>query len=255
MRSGQLLPASRSPLKDFIEPFLYPHNLFLFGLVIAALRYKKIGLWFLVIWFYAFGNGWVANQVRDWYGSEISQAEVPTNFNGDFVVLGCGGDETSIPDCAKSRLDQVANAVGARLDPVTIHMTTLYCTPYLNYLKAKVPPQTRFDCFHGGETTYHEFFNLDQSLDHAKSFVFVTSDYHAFRVHKLAQSYGLNGVVVAAPSSTFRPVNCRASCYLTVNLSNFDLFAKLTAEMSSYLVYSSTARWTRWYKEPPQPTR
>lgn len=245
----------RFALKDFIEPFLYPHNLFLIGLVVAALRYKKLGLWLLVVWFYSFGNGWIANQVRDWYGSEISQADVPSQFKGDFVVLGCGGDDVSLPECAKNRLEQVANAAGARLDPVTIHMTTLYCGPYLNYLKDKVPAHVTLDCFHGGETTYHEFYNLNNRLDHAKSFVFVTSDYHAFRVHKLAQSYGFESVVVAAPTSTFRAVNCRASCFMTVNLSNFDLFAKLTAEMTSYSVYSATARWTNWYKDTPMPTR
>lgn len=238
-------------MKDFIEPFLYPHNLFLIGLVIAAIRYKKWGLWLLVAWFYAFGNGWVANQVRAWYSSEISQVQVPTDFHGDFVVLGCGGDAVSLPDCAKSRLDQVANAASARLDPLTIHMTTLYCQPYLTYLRSKVPAHVQLNCMYGGETTYHEFYNLDQRLDHAKSYVFVTSDYHAFRVHQLAKAYGFEATTVAALSSTFRPVNCRASCFLTVNLSNFDLFAKLTAEFSSYATYQATARWTNWYKTPP----
>lgn len=242
-------------MKDFIEPFLYPHNLFLVALVVTAIRYKRWSLWLLVCWFYLFGNGWVANQVRFWYSSEISQSQVPINFNGDFVVLGCGGDATSIPDCAKSRLDQVANAVGTRLDPLTIHMTTRYCQPYLDYLRRKVREDVKLDCFHGGETTYHEFFNLNQRLDKSKALVFVTSDYHAYRVHKLASLYGFQATTVAALSSTFRPVNCRASCYLTVNLSNFDLFAKLTAEFSSYVTYSLTARWTDWYKVPPAPAQ
>ena len=53
-----------SVVKDLIEPFLYPHNLFLWGLLLAVLRYRKTGLLLLFVWFYAFGNGYAANQVR-----------------------------------------------------------------------------------------------------------------------------------------------------------------------------------------------
>ncbi|MBU1437823.1 MAG: hypothetical protein KKF79_10690, partial [Gammaproteobacteria bacterium] len=62
------------------------------------------------------------------------------------------------------------------------------------------------------------------------------------------EQYLFDAQVFASPSSTFRQVNCGAVCFLTVNLSNYDLFAKLTAEMSSYYVYAMTKGWLNWYK-------
>lgn len=235
-------------MKDFLEPLLYPHNILLWGLVLAAIRYRKLGLWLLVIWYYGFGNGYVANQVRAWYNQHIQQSAPPAGFTGDFVVLGCGGSATDLPECAKKRLDQVAEFVTNRQDVVHITMTTLYCQPYLDYLQAKVPASSVLSCFHGGATTYHEFYNLDKRLERGRSYAFITSDYHAYRVKQLATRYQFEHVVIAAPSSTYRPVNCSANCWLTVNLSNLDFFAKLSSEMLSYTIYRLTADWTDWYK-------
>lgn len=235
-------------MKDLIEPFLYPHNLFLWGLLFAVLRYRKTGLLLLFVWFYAFGNGYVANQVRHWYNSVISVDTVAADFNGNYVVLGCGGSATAIPDCARSRLDQLSSLITNRSDQPTVHITTLFCQPYLDYLRPKIPADVQLDCFYGGATTYHEFYQLADRLDRRHPLVFVSSDYHAFRVKQLADQYLFNAKVFASPSSTFRPVNCGAVCFLTVNLSNYDLFAKLTAEMSSFYVYDLTKGWTDWYK-------
>lgn len=237
-------------MKDFIEPFLYPHNLFLWGLLLAALRYRKTGLWLLLLWFYAFGNGYLANQVRHWYYQTVSSTEVPADYRGDFVVLGCGGTATTLPDCARSRLDQVAAVLSGPQAAATVHMTTLYCQPYLDYLRAKVAAQVQLNCFHGGDTTYHEFYSLNQRLDKTKPLVFISSDYHAYRIKKLAAQYQFAATVVAAPSSTFRQVNCGLGCFMTVNLSNYDLFAKLTAEMSSYFVYWLSQDWISWESTP-----
>jgi hypothetical protein len=233
-------------VKDFIEPFLYPHNLFFWGLVFAAIHYRKVGLWLLVLWFYIFGNGYVANQVRSWYYQQVSSASVAADFRGDFVVLGCGGTESTLPDCAKNRLDQVAAVLSAPHTAVTVHMTTRYCQPYVDYLRQKVATDIQLNCFHGGDTTYHEFYSLNQKLNKQIPLVFISSDYHAYRIHKLAAQYQFEATVVAAPSSTFRQVNCGLGCFMTVNLSNFDLFAKLTAEMSSYFVYWLTQDWVSW---------
>jgi len=236
-------------VKDLIEPFLYPHNLFFWGLVFAAVRYRKWGLWLLLAWFYAFGNGWVANQVRYWYNAEIASTAFPADFTGNFMLPGCGGDARQIPDCAKARLTQLAELVNQTShDAPLIHITTLFCQPYLDYLQPLLKRETRLDCFHGGATTYHEFYTLNSRLDHKIPLWFVTSDYHAYRVHQLALQYGFNAKVYAAPSSTFRPVNCGTTCFLTVNLSNFDLFAKLSAEIASFYVYQLTHRFTDWYQ-------
>ncbi len=236
-------------VKDLIEPFLYPHNLFFWGLVVAAVRYRKPGLWLLLIWFYAFGNGWVANQVRNWYNADIASTQFQADFTGNFVLPGCGGTEQTLPDCAKARLTQLADLVNQTSHQAPlIHITTLFCQPYLDYLQPMLKREVRLDCFHGGATTYHEFYTLNTRLDHQIPLWFVTSDYHAYRVHQLAMQYGFTAKVYAAQSSTFKPVNCGATCFLTVNLSNFDLFAKLTAEISSFYVYKLTQRFTDWSK-------
>lgn len=236
-------------MKDLLEPFLYPHNLFFWGLVLAACHYRKKGLWLLLGWFYLFGNGWVANQVRYWYNSDIATTRFEQSFGGSFVMLGCGGDEQQLPDCAKARLQELATLVNqsSHQQPL-VHITTLYCQPYLAYLQPLLQREVRLDCFHGGATTYHEFYTLASRLDPKIPLWFVTSDYHAYRVKQLAAQYGFQAQVYAAPSSTFRPVNCGPTCYLTVNLSNFDLFAKLTAEISSYYVYRLTKPFSDWYQ-------
>jgi len=236
-------------LKDFLEPFLYPHNIFLWGLLLAAVRYRKTGLWLLLLWFYTFGNGWVANQVRHWYNTEVIAAAFTPDFAGNFVVLGCGGSAVQLPDCAKARLSQVAELANQAGDnEPLIHITTLFCQPYLDYLQPLLKKSTRLDCFYGGATTYHEFHTLNTRLDPKIPLWFVTSDYHAYRVGRLAAQQGFSAKVYAAASSTFRPVNCGAACWLTVNLSNYDLFAKLTAEISSYYVYLLSYRFSNWYQ-------
>lgn len=236
-------------MKDLIEPFLYPHNLFLWGLLLAVLRYRKTGLWLLLLWFYTFGNGYAANQVRSWYNSAISTESVAADFQGNYVVLGCGGTATTLPDCAQARLDQLSRLIAERRDQPRVHITTLFCQPYLDYVRPKIPADVELDCFYGGATTYHEFYQLSDRLDRQYPLVFVSSDYHAFRVKKLAEQYRFDAKVFASPSSTFRPVNCGAVCFLTVNLSNYDLFAKLTAEMTSFYVYDLTRGWLDWYKQ------
>lgn len=237
-------------MKDFIEPFLYPHNLFLWAFLFAAIRYRKIGLFVLLIWFYLFGNTFVANVVRDWYGTAISTSQIDRTFNGNYVLLGCGGSIDALPDCAKSRLEQLVAVSFGREDNFTVYVTTLFCQPYVDYLKSRIQSNARIDCFHGGATTYHEMYNLADRLDRAVPLVFVSSDYHAFRVKKLAEQYQLPALVYAAPSSTFRQVNCGSGCFLTVNLSNYDLFAKLTAEMVSFYTYDLTRDLSDWYKKP-----
>lgn len=233
-------------MKDFIEPFLYPHNLFLWGFLAAACWYRKTGLWCLLAWFYLFGNGYIANQVRGWYYQGIQSSVAVTATAGDFVVLGCGGSMAQVPDCAKSRLDQVASVVKHQSLPVTVHVTTRYCQPYEDYLRAAVASHVTIHCFDGGATTYHEFVQLSQRLDNSIPLTFVSSDYHAFRVKKLAEIHSFHATVVAAPSSTFRRVNCGLNCFLTVNLSNYDFFAKLTAEMLSYAVFVVSRPWVSW---------
>ncbi len=141
--------------------------------------------------------------------------------------------------------------LSAQQTAATVHMTTLYCQPYLAYLRAKVALDVTLNCFHGGDTTYHEFYSLNQRLDKTKPLVFISSDYHAYRIKKLAAQYQFSATVVAAPSSTFRQVNCGLACFMTVNLSNYDLFAKLTAEMSSYFVYWLSQDWISWQSAPP----
>lgn len=233
-------------MKDFLEPFLYPQNIFLWLFFFACLYYRRKGLWLLLIWFYLSGNTLLANQVRDWYNTQISTAELPANFSGDYVLLGCGGNEHSLPDCASNRINQLALMINAQQRPVNVYMTTLHCGPYEALLKQKTE-YAAIQCFDGGPTTYHEFASLEQKLDKTKNYLFISSDYHALRVKKLSQMHQLNAQVYAASSATFRQVNCGWNCLLTVNLSNYDLFSKLAAETASLQVYWLTKDWTDWY--------
>ena len=51
-------------MKDILEPFMFPHNLMLYGLLLACIVYRKKGLWLLLAFYYLAGNSFVANQVR-----------------------------------------------------------------------------------------------------------------------------------------------------------------------------------------------
>jgi hypothetical protein len=234
-------------VKDFLEPFLFPQNIFLWLFFFACLHYRRKGLWLLLLWFYLTGNTLIANQVRDWYNSQISSAALPAHFAGDYVLLGCGGNADSLPDCASNRIHQLSLMLNTQQRPATVFITTLHCEPYEALLKQKTD-YASIHCFDGGPTTYHEFISLDQKLDKGKDYLFISSDYHALRVKKLAQLHQVQASVYAAASSTFRPVNCGWNCLLTVNLSNYDLYSKLFAETASLQIYSLTHSWTDWYQ-------
>ena len=38
-------------MKEFFEPFFYPQNIVLLGLLLASIRYRKKGLWFLLVFY------------------------------------------------------------------------------------------------------------------------------------------------------------------------------------------------------------
>lgn len=227
-------------MKDVLEPFMFVHNLVLFGLVLACLNYRKTGLWVLLAFYYLAGNSLVANQVRQWYASHTNSYSIEAN--SQVVVLGCGGSETAIPACAKSRLEQLV-----QLMPVSgnVILTTQYCNPYVDYLLG-VSNNLAVDCFYGGDNTYKEFASL--KARQVKPDYIITSDFHAWRVKQLTQHHGFSSKVIATSSQTFRQVNCGLNCLLTVNLTNFDFYSKLTAEYASYAVFVVTRNWTDWYR-------
>ena len=229
-------------MKDLLEPLIYPHNLVLLGLLLACIGYRKKGLWLLLIFYYLAGNTWLANQVRHWYASHTSSFSMPANST--VVVLGCGGSQTALPACAKSRLQQLAQLLP---DGGSVIMTTQHCKPYIDYLLS-VANNVAVDCFYGGDNTYKEFNSL--AARQLKPDYIVTSDFHAWRVKQLVQQHGFASVVLASSSQTFRRVNCGLNCFFTVNLTNFDFYSKLSAEFVSYAVYSLSWQWVDWYQEP-----
>jgi hypothetical protein len=227
-------------MKDLLEPFLYPHNLILLGLVAACFYYRKKGLWFLLAFYYLTGNSLLANQVRHWYASHTASYSVAAS--NVVVVLGCGGSAQAAPACAKARLQQLAQLLP---NGGSVIITTRYCKPYIDYLLTQAT-NVAIDCFYAGDNTYKEFNSLAaKSLRNAD--YILTSDFHAWRVKQLVNYYGFSSKVLAASSQTFRPVNCGLNCMLTVNLTNFDFYSKLTAEFASYLVFILTRDWTDWY--------
>jgi len=227
-------------MKDILEPFMFPHNLMLFGLLLACIVYRKKGLWLLLAFYYLAGNSFVANQVRHWYAGHTSSYNMAANSS--VVVLGCGGSQTALPACAKSRLQQLAQLMP---DGGSVIMTTQYCKPYVDYLLS-VANNVAVDCFYGGDNTYKEFNSL--AARQLKPDYIVTSDFHAWRVKQLAQHHGFSSQVMATSSQTFRRVNCGVNCLFTVNLTNFDFYSKLTAEFASYAVFVVTRSWTDWYQ-------
>lgn len=231
-------------MKDVLEPFLYPHNLVLYGLLLACLCYRKKGLWILLTFYYLCGNTLVANQVRNWYASTTIQA-VPKPLlaaNADprlYVVLGCGGSAQQLPACAAARLQQLHAELtaGDSMDKAAaVVITTRYCQPYIDYLQQRTK-QVAIDCYDAGDNTYQEFASLAKRLDKTQNIRFITSDYHSWRVSKLLAEHEFIATVGAASTQTFRQVNCGLNCLFTVNLTNLDFYSKLVAEFSSYAVY------------------
>jgi hypothetical protein len=226
-------------MKDILEPFIYPQNLFLFGLLLACCYYRKRGLWLLLLLYYLAGNSYLANHVRQWYSSHISVPSV--RADSTVVMLGCGGSATALPACAKARINELVRLLPAH---TSVIITTEYCPPYVNYLLAQ-KQQLAVDCFNGGDNTYQEFNSL--TLRGIKPDYFLTSDFHAWRVKQLVQLHGFSSTVLASSSQTFRRVNCSLNCFFTVNLTNFDFYSKLSAEFVSYGVFTLTRQWTDWY--------
>jgi hypothetical protein len=228
-------------MKDLLEPLIYPHNLMLFGLLLACVYYRKRGLWLLFLLYYLAGNTYLANQVRHWYSSYTAINAV--RADSTVILLGCGGSATTLPACAKARIDHLVNALPQH---ASVIITSEYCQPYVKYLLEK-RRQLAVDCFNGGENTYQEFNSLKARA--IKPDYVLTSDFHAWRVKQLVALHGFNSIVLASSSQTFRRVNCSLNCFFTVNLTNFDFYSKLSAEFASYAVFSLSRDWVDWYQE------
>ncbi|WP_423186631.1 hypothetical protein ACO1PK_16245 [Alishewanella sp. d11] len=234
-------------MKDLLEPFLYPHNLLLYGLLVACICYKKKGLWLLFVFYYVMGNTYIANHVRHWYSNtlnfaatvDISGAGKTPAESALYIVLGCGGSATQLPACASARLQRLSVEladVATKQSPAAVLITTRYCQPYLDALAAR---QFAFvvDCYDAGENTYQEFASLAKRLQKSQPLRFITSDFHGWRVRKLITEYQFNASVGVAQTQTFRAVNCSLNCLFTINLTNLDFYSKLIAEFSSYAIY------------------
>jgi hypothetical protein len=224
-------------MKDLLEPFLYPHNLLLYALLLACICYRKKGLWLIFVCYYLVGNTYLANQARLWYQQGIA---APKQAASLYVVLGCGGSAKHLPACAAARIQQLKQEFTPGQLPAVI-LTTRYCQPYLDYLQQQLP-QVVADCFDAGDNTYQEFANLVPRLAQQRQIRFITSDFHSWRVSRLINEYQLDASIGAASTQTLRPVNCSLNCFFTVNLSNLDFYSKLTAEFSSYAVYKLGGR-------------
>lgn len=237
-------------MKDLLEPFFYPQNLFLIGLLIACIAYRKKGLWLLFAWFYLLGNSFIANQVRSWYQQPDTQAVAASTL----IVLGCGGSAKALPACARSRLDILDQQLDKQPEAHVI-ITTRYCQPYIDYVHRR-HADTDITCFNGGDNTYQEFYHLSTllvpdeplSAHHTRQgpVTVVTSDYHGWRASRLLAFHQIDGQVLVASTQTFRPLNCNLNCFFTVNLTNYDFYSKLLAEFFSYGVYALTRNWVDW---------
>lgn len=232
-------------MKEFIEPFFFPHNVMLLGLLLACICYRKKGLWFLLVFYYLTGNSFIANQVRHWYSKQLHHYSVAPDSM--IVVLGCGGSDTDLTACARARLQQVAQLLP---DGGSVAITSRYCQPYVDYLLARAD-NLAINCFYGGDNTYQEFNTLVSETSLQPDYI-LTTDFHAWRVQQLVKYHGLNSKVITSSSRTFRQLNCHLNCVLTVNLANYDLYSKLISEFASYGVFRLTRSWTNWY-QPVQP--
>lgn len=235
-------------MKDLLEPLLYPHNMLLYGLLLACLCYQKKGLWLLLLFYYVVGNTFIANQVRQWYASNTTQPghmqlvksaqKLPVE-PALYVVLGCGGSAQQLPACAAARLQQLSTELAQSAhanSAAAVLITTRYCQPYLDYLQQRVN-QLAIDCYDAGDNTYQEFASLARRLDKTQPLRFITSDFHSWRVSRLVAEHQFTASVGAASTQTFRAVNCGLNCMFTVNLTNLDFYSKLMAEFTSYAVY------------------
>lgn len=231
-------------MKDILEPLMFPHNLVLWGLLVACVCYRKKGLWLLLVFYYLAGNSFFANQVRTWYSSSYHSSH-SINANSSVLVLGCGGSDSSLPACAKARLQQLSQLMPGG---GSIIITTRYCQPYIDYL-LNMPGNFAINCFTGGDNTYQEFNSIAAVLQARPDYI-VTSDFHAWRVQQLVRYHGFSSIVLATSSQTFRRVNCGYNCFITVNLTNFDFYSKLMAEFASYAVFTITRRWSNWHALP-----
>ncbi len=229
-------------MKDLLEPLLYPHNIVLYGLLLACLAYKKKGLWLLLFFYYFMGNTWLTNQVRQWYldysKSVPAMAASTLKYPDLYVVLGCGGSQSALPACAQARLAQLVKEIPqeANTAPLAVLITTRYCQPYLAQLQQR-QRNWALDCVDAGANTYQELDYIAKRYGKNQGLRFITSDFHGWRVKQLIQQYQLQGSVGVVSTQTFRPVNCHWNCLFTVNLTNFDFYSKLIAEFSSYAVY------------------
>ncbi|MDX1677603.1 hypothetical protein [Arsukibacterium sp.] len=230
-------------MKDLLEPFLYPHNIFLYALLVACLFYRKKGLWLLLLGFYLAGNTYVANLVRNHYAAQITGSSLPQS-DSTYIVLGCGGSADTLPACARARLDRLGQVLGGQRAAVII--TTRYCQPYQNYLLSQQQQPLAIDCFDAGANTYLEFSRLRQRLAAQQRLQFITSDFHGWRVSRLIDYHQMNAGLTTVSSQTFRPLNCSWNCMFTVNLSNYDLYSKLIAEYASYLVWRISVKTGLW---------
>ncbi|MAD73970.1 MAG: hypothetical protein CML20_04095 [Rheinheimera sp.] len=221
-------------MKDLLEPFLYPQNIFLYAFLVACVFYRKKGLWLLLLGFYLAGNTYFANMVRSHYAGQIGGSSLPQS-NSTYVVLGCGGSTETLPACAMARLDRLGQTLGGQTAAVII--TTRHCQPYQDYLLNQQSQPLVVDCFDAGDNTYQEFSQLSRRLGKQQRLQVVTSDFHGWRVTKLIGYHQLNAGLTTVSSQTFRPLNCHLNCMFTVNLSNYDLYSKLIAEYASYLVW------------------
>ncbi len=227
-------------MKDLLEPFFYPQNIFLIGLLIACIAYRKKGLWLLFAWFYLLGNSFIANQVRSWYQADTAQPVAATTL----IVLGCGGSASALPACARSRLDILDQQLDKQPEAQVI-ITTRYCQPYIDYIHRR-HADAGITCFNGGDNTYQEFYHLGAMLNDSQPVTVITSDYHGWRAGRLMAFHQLDGQVLVASTQTFRPLNCSLNCFFTVNLTNYDFYSKLLAEFFSYGVYALTRNWVDW---------
>lgn len=233
-------------MKEFFEPFFYPQNIIMLGLLLACIRYRKKGLWLLLAFYYLTGNTFVANQARNLYSSSqlVPQQIQPNSL---VVVLGCGGTEDDLTACARARLEQVADSLP---DGTSVVITSRYCQPYIDYLLARTD-SLAVDCIYGGDNTYQEFNTLVSKTSLKPDYV-LTSDFHAWRVQQLLNYHHLDSKILTSSSRTFRQLNCHLQCLLTVNLANYDLYSKFISEFASYTVYALTRSWTDWYDAPEQ---
>jgi len=232
-------------MKDFFEPFLYPHNLTLVGLMLACFCYRKKGLFVLLVFYYLAGNTFFANQLRHWYVSQVSSYAIAPG--SVVVLLGCGGTEQGLTACAEARVQHLATLLPKEGSSVVI--TSQHCKPYVDKLHSLVS-NVAIDCFDGGENTYQEFTSLSQRKGLRPDYI-LSSDFHAWRVKQLVKQYRMPSQVLSVSSQTFRQIKCSANCMLTVNLSNYDFYSKLISEFSSFTVYSLTRSWTDWYTPDP----